>query len=275
MGFIMNASSLRLYEQVYLLSVQNHNGKPHDYSTLMRQQYAMAGAALMELMTNGHIRFDESQRCIPARETTPPDDLVLSAALERIRKAKKPHDAKYWVQMIHAYFLPYGKALRNLVEKGVIRLDRETKWKIFPIKRYSVERPEIKDDIVQRLEEAIRTTPHNAKTPNATNDDERTRDIILLGLVRSAGLIPYVFPARAATDKEALESDVETALRRKPTFNAADEALEEAEKRKERALEAIEISLEVIDNLTFALDAIADAVDASADAGGGDGGGDD
>ena len=260
--------SLALYEQIYLLSVQNHNGKPHDYTTLLRQHYAIAGASIMEMVSSGFLRLDEDQRCLPASDA-PPQDATLAAAFERIRKSKKPHNAKYWVQMIHAHVAPHGKALRNLVEKGVIRLDRGTKWKIFPVKRYRVERPDVKDAIVHRLEALLQTETTTAET----NHDERARDTILLGLVRSAELTRYVFPGRYAADAAKLDHDIAEVLRRKPVPNPTDEALEE-EEEKERAMEALEMSLDALETLAYALDAVADAVDASADAGGDGGGGD-
>ena len=248
-------TTLYLYEQLQLLSMRDEDGKPHNYNLSQRVGYALAGAALMDLVTGGYVAFDHNKNCVVQPQSCP--DAVLGAVQRRIAKPKKPKDAKYWVQVLYAYHTSSARLLGGLVAKGVIRLELRKKWKIFTLKRYPLIDFAAKQAIISRLEKVI----VSAEPPEYAV-------LILLSLVKSARLLPYIFPDWHKNNPTGLEEDVQTALKKQPYGNFTQEAIEDAERRAEM-LESLEAAL---DTLTIAMDAIADAVDASADAGGGDGG---
>ena len=252
-------TTLYLYEQLQLLSMRDEDGKPHNYNLSQRVGYALAGAALMDLILGAYVAFDNGKNCVVQPQSCP--DAVLGAVQRRIAKPKKPKDAKYWVQILYAYHTSSARLLGGLVTKGVIRLELRKKWKIFTLKRYPLIDFAAKQAVVSRLEKVIVST-----------EPPEYAALILLSLVKSARLLPYIFPERHKNDPTGLENDVQVALKKQPYGNFTEEAIKDAERREEM-LESLEVAL---DTLTIAMDAIADAVDASADAGGdgGDGGGD-
>lgn len=250
-------TTLYLYEQLQLLSMRDEDGKPHNYNLSQRVGYALAGAALMDLILGAYVAFDHDKNCVVQPQSCP--DAVLGAVQRRIAKPKKPKDAKYWVQILYAYHTSSARLLGGLIAKGVIRLELRKKWKIFTLKRYPLIDFAAKQAVVSRLEKVIVST-----------EPPEYAALILLSLVKSARLLPYVFPERNNSDPTGLENDVQAALKKQPYGNFTEEAIQDAERREEM-LESLEVAL---DTLTIAMDAIADAVDASADAGGDGGGGD-
>jgi hypothetical protein len=249
--------SLYLYEQLQLLSMRNEDGKPHNYNLIQRMGYALAGGALMDLLLGGYIGLDEKKNCIPKQQTAP--NVTLNACLQRIAKAKKPKDAKYWVQILYAYNTSSGQLLQSLIDKGIVRKELRKKWKFFTVKRFPIADIAVKQEVINRLENVL-----------GTDEPPEYATLVLLSLAKSARLIPYVFPERFHHNPTALDNDVQAALKKQPHGNFTDEAIEDAE-RRQQMLEAMEVSL---DALLIAVDVISDAVDSSADAGGDGGGGD-
>jgi hypothetical protein len=252
--------TLYLYEQLQLLSMRDEDGKPHDYNLTQRVGYALAGGALMDLLLGGYIGLDEKKNCIPKQHTAP--NVTLNSFLQRIAKAKKPKDAKYWVQILYTYNTTSGRLLQSLIDRGIVRKELRKQWKIFTVKRFPVTDIAAKQAIINRLENLL-----------GTEEPPEYETLVLLSLVKSARLIQYVFPERFRNNPTALDNDVRAALKKQPHGTFTDEAIEDAERRQE-IMEAMEVSL---DMLMVAVDVISDAVGSFGDAGGdggSDGGGD-
>ena len=120
--------------------MRDEDGKPHNVNLSQRLGYALAGALLMDLLLGGFIVLDKHKHCIVLQHTAP--DALLNAALQRITKAKKPKDAKYWVQIMYAYCTSSARMLDSLIAKGVIRRELRKQWKFF--QQFSVKTSECK-----------------------------------------------------------------------------------------------------------------------------------
>jgi hypothetical protein len=253
---------LYLYEQLQLLSMKDDTGLVYSYDAINQGIYTSGGAVLMDLLMQGGIAISDKNHCFSLPNRPSLNDEVLEKALSRIEKAKKTKDAKYWVQIFATYDTPYRKAIKHLIAKDVVRLDKQKTWGFFSKTRYPLQNVALKQGIITNLEAAL--------DPISPSDRET---LILLGLVKSAKLLPHVFPRHFRENPTELIAKVETALKKKPQDNFVEGALEDDQKRQEM-FEAIEMSL---NTLAFALDSVLDAVDSSiGDAGGdgGDGGGD-
>lgn len=253
---------LFLYEQLQLLSMKDDSGLVHSYDAVNQGVYASGGAVLMDLLMLGCITIGVNNLCTALPNRPTPTDEVLAKALSRIEKAKKPKDAKYWVLIFSTYDTPYRKAVKHLIAKEVVGLEKKKTWVFFTKTRYPLHNTALKQSLIKKLETAIE--------PESSPDIET---LTLLGLVKSAKLLPYIFPEHFRDNPNELTAKVEEALKKKPQDNFVEGALEDDRKRQEM-FEALEMSL---DALAIALDVIGDAVDSSiGDAGGdgGDGGGD-
>lgn len=254
---------LFLYEQLQLLSMRDEDGTLQNRNLVQRVIYALAGAVLMDLISGGFVVLDKEKKCI-AKQSKVLEDEALNAVLQRIARAKKPKMAKYWVWNIFAYSTSPEKLLKSLIAKGIVRQELRKEWIIFTMKRFPIKDIAAKQAIIGRLEQLIASTE-----PQQPMQEYGT--LVLLSLVKSARLLPYVFPERFAKNPDGLEADVEAALKKTPTYrNFTDEAIEDAYRRQE-VFENLGMALE---SLAFTVDAVSDAVDSSADAGGGDGGSD-
>lgn len=254
-------SRLYLYEQIHLLSMKDDDGQPHTYNHLNLYTYVVAGAILMDLFVNGYLLVDKKQMCIPLDAKGTPEDSVLASVWQRIRKAKKPKTAKYWVMILATYEAPTRKALMRLVEKGIVEKVVTKFLFVFRKTRYPLRNHAAKHDIVRRLEDAL--------APETSAD---TQTIMLLGLIKSAKLLSNIFHEQFRRDPAALNAAIEAALQKKPLSNIVDEALDE-DTRREHFADTLDISFDIFSMTSEMIDVLSDAVDSSiGDAGGGDGG---
>lgn len=256
MNVTVPQDQLFLYEKVKLLSMKDDTGLQLGYDMMNPAAYSIVGAVQMDLLLGGWIRFDADKKCIVNHEKEPPTDAVLQAALARIKKKKKPQKAKDIVLMLAVYEHPERAAIKNLIDKGMVRLEKTGGF--FSRKRYPLDNIKRKAEIISSLRNVLRSEEKAA--PLET--------LILFRLTHSAKILPYLFKVEYDHDLDALQRDIQKALAKVVIDDGVDAALQEQERREEM-FDALSTTLDV---LTISIDAITDAVDSTTDASGGDGG---
>ncbi|MCU0426254.1 MAG: GPP34 family phosphoprotein [Candidatus Kapabacteria bacterium] len=205
-------SPLALYEQVQLLSMKDDTGLVHNFDVLNATAYAVAGAVIMDLSLGGWLRFDNEGYCQIVPDKKAPDDAVLRAVLQRIAKSETLYAAKDWIPFIQLREHPERAAITSLIAKGVVRLER--KWGFFSKKRYPLKNVTLKKELLSSLTDALKSHSQPA-----------FRTIVLLGLVYSARLSPYIFPAQFRSNPDALYAAIKATLKKKPVDNGVEGAL--------------------------------------------------
>lgn len=112
---------LLLAEELLLLSLDDEKGSGQTWSSV---DGGLAGALLLELTEDGALRLDEDDKLAPGGAV--PADPLLVEALEAVRSADKPRDAKHWVSKLSGELKPLRRRLaERLVELGILGEDRK------------------------------------------------------------------------------------------------------------------------------------------------------
>jgi hypothetical protein len=86
------STDLLLAEELLLLSLDDEKGSDQTWSSIGG---GLAGALLLELTEAGALRLEGDDKLVPGASA--PADPLLAEALEAVRCADKPRDAKHWV----------------------------------------------------------------------------------------------------------------------------------------------------------------------------------
>lgn len=145
--------------------------------------YGLAGAALMDLMLAGRVGVDDGR--VVVGDATPTGDPVLDEVLATIAAAEEPQPPQEWVRRF-----PHlrERLLDRLVERGVLRRERDKVLLVFPRTRYPAStgaEPAVETETRQQLQSAV-------DGPGPVEP----RIAALCALVRAAGLEGVVFPGR-------------------------------------------------------------------------------
>jgi len=80
--------------------------------------------------------------------STPTGNDILDEALFKIKQAKKERDAEYWVTSLSTGIKKLKERLLDqLVQTGILRKKERRILRIFPVTRYTLQRPEVEEEI--------------------------------------------------------------------------------------------------------------------------------
>ncbi|GAA3392027.1 GOLPH3/VPS74 family protein [Cryptosporangium minutisporangium] len=177
---------LPLPDELLLLGYDDAAGKPLISATTL--DLGLAGAVLVELALAGRIEVDDKK--VRVIDSTPVDDPIVEAALDRIRAATKPRDPWSWLTTLSKGLRE--KVLDRLVETGVVEREESKVLGLFRVVRYPALNPAPETAAHGRLDAAVR------------HDDLSGRHTVALAsLVRAVDLGPKLFPDLPAKEVKA------------------------------------------------------------------------
>jgi NAD(P)H-hydrate repair Nnr-like enzyme with NAD(P)H-hydrate dehydratase domain len=183
----MQAMTITLGERIMLLSLDDESGLPRE---AMRAEYAMAGAALMELALAGRLGLGGDT--IEVLDRTPVRVTAVDPVLALIADDKKSLKADHWLYVLRS---PAEKAARQgLLEKDLVREERKKVLRLFTTRRY----PEADGGPERELRRRL-----TAVVVEGAEPDERL--IALLALLHGSGLHKLALPETAAVTKRLEE----------------------------------------------------------------------
>ena len=185
----MTAPKIHLHEEVLLIALRDREG-----TIEIGSQYAtaMAGATLAELLLTGRIAFEDKRQLVSLEKDEPFGDPILDDALDRIASARRRASLQTWVSRLTNLKKLKERTARELVRKGVLRVDEDKvlglfKRTIYPERDSSAERA-----AVERMRRAIFTAQRDV--------DPRT--VVLISLAQATGLLKGVFDKKKLRDRK-------------------------------------------------------------------------
>lgn len=177
------STPLFLYEEIMLLMLRNEKGTV----ATGFPEYAVAGAALAELLLDGRISIDRTRKpLVDVQNTNPTGDPILDECLERLGKAKRRASLNTWVTRLAGIKDLWHKVARQLCRRGILRADEDAVLFFFTRKTYPEIDPEPEQEILERVRRAIFTDQHPI--------DART--VVLISLADGADLLRENFGAK-------------------------------------------------------------------------------
>jgi len=182
--------ALTLYEEILLLALDDRKGTTGIGGS---QRTAMAGAILAELLLAGAVTVGEDKKKLvdPVAGATL-DDPILADCLALVREAKRRRRARDWVMKFANLGRLQDRAARGLVQKGVLREDKDKVLGIFPRVIFPEKDPGPEQDLRKRL--------HHAVFTSSPNVDERT--VVVAVLAHATGLLNRVFDKKRLKERK-------------------------------------------------------------------------
>lgn len=177
------STAATLSEQIVLLSLDDETGRPVGRAG-MAPDFALAGAALMDLALAGRIDTDRNQ--VMVLDTTPTGDRALDGALAAIAAPGAPTDARGLILLLARDAGSVREALlARLVAAGLLRQHEGRVFLLFTDRRFPKAPGRVEaTDARARLRDLL-----------LREDLPEPQDALLLGLARAAGLLPLFFTA--------------------------------------------------------------------------------
>jgi hypothetical protein len=203
---------LYLHEEVMLLALKDEEGT---IASGTSYQYALAGAALAELLLSERIAVEERKKKKYAvlKDSTPLGDPVIDECLEKVVNAKNKQQLQTWVSRFSGLKDLKNRVARRLVERGILRADEDKVLLLFTRKLYPEVNPEPERKMIERLREAVFT--------EAEDIDPRT--VVLVSLADSTGLLKVIFDKK---ELKARKKRIEQVVNGDVSGKATKEAIE-------------------------------------------------
>lgn len=182
-------NQLFLYEEIMLLALKDEEGT---IASGTNYQYALAGSVLAELLLEEKISVEEQKKKKYAvlKDSTPLGDPVIDECLNKVLQAKKKQQLQTWVSRFSGLKNLKHRTARKLVERGILRADKDKVLLLFTRKIYPEVDPEPERRMIERMRKALFTE----------QQDIDPRTVVLVSLADSTGLLKVVF------DKKELKS---------------------------------------------------------------------
>ncbi|PHK96247.1 hypothetical protein CR162_02590 [Pseudoroseomonas rhizosphaerae] len=201
---------LTMPEEILLLMLDDESGRLTDRAA-PSGDHALAGAILAELVLEERIGVEPGR--ITVRDPAPTGDAVLDEVLARISAEPETQGGRRWIETLAREADRYRDHYFNrLVERGILRAEEGRFLWIFPERRYPVVSDKEEREVKARLMGVI-----------FEDGVPETRDALLIGLTRAAGLFPMLLaPAEleraqpridAVTEMETLNRSLSAAVR--------------------------------------------------------------
>jgi Golgi phosphoprotein 3 len=204
------SKQLFLHEEIMLLALKDESGT---IASGTSYQFALAGAALAELLLNKRIQVETVKKKKYAQlvDTAPLGDPVLDECLGKVVDAKKRQQLQTWVSRFSGLKNLKNRVAQSLVRRGILRADEDKVLLLFTRKIFPEVNPEPERKLIKRLREAIFSDKENI--------DPRT--VVLLSIAKSADLLKVVFDKKALKDRKGrIEQVVNGELSGKATKEA-------------------------------------------------------
>jgi len=200
-------ADLLLAEELLLVALEDETGRDRAEWSL---DAALAGALLLDLAAAGAVR-EEGKALVPD-PAAGPGHPVLAAALDALRAADRPRDAKHWVGRLPRALKPLKERVAELlVERGVLSDERRKVLGLFPSRRFVEADPAPEREVRERLHAAL---VHGA--------EPEPRTAMLVALLEPTGLVERVVPgehrreakrrAKAIADRGVVGGAVDDAI---------------------------------------------------------------
>ena len=168
-------------EEFLLLTLDDESGKI-SFSGASSFPFGMVGSLVLELVFLGRITLkDKHVRVINTSHTGDP---LLDDVLKRMGDLNRDLRLRSWIIQLSVVFRNiYSKGLLSrLTDQGMLIREEKPRLKIFHSMRHPLVRPELKNELLQRLQGII-----------LDKQEATTRDTALLCLVHDCGLIGSLF----------------------------------------------------------------------------------
>ena len=182
-------NQLFLYEEIMLLALKDEEGT---IASGTNYQYALAGSVLAELLLEEKISVEEQKKKKYAvlKDSTPLGDPVIDECLNKVLQAKKKQQLQTWISRFSGLKNLKHRTARKLVERGILRADKDKVLLLFTRKIYPEVDPEPERRMIERMRKALFTE----------QQDIDPRTVVLISLADTTGLLKVVF------DKKELKS---------------------------------------------------------------------
>jgi golgi phosphoprotein 3 len=204
---------LHLYEEVMLLALKDHEGKP-DFGSMY--QYAIGGALLAELLDSNRVRLTGEKHHVSIVDTTPLGDNLLDECLELIHMSRKQKKTTDWVSGFASVKDLRHKTVAGLCNRGTLRQEERKVLLLFSRKLYPQLDPGPERKVVERLREAIFTQGANVEP----------RTVLLVALAGASDLLKMVFDKK---ELKAARPRIEHLVDSSPIGKATRKAVEAAQ----------------------------------------------
>ncbi len=169
-------------EEILLLSHDETRERFLDVSELLINT-ALAGAVLMDLAMRDRIDTDLERLSVIDR--TPTGEPLLDDVLADLADGSGGPSTADWLETLrHRGPELYGAALDRLVERGILRVENSRVLWAFETRRYPIVDAHEQQEVKLRIGELLRS-----------DEIPDPRDIMIIALADSCGLLERVFPA--------------------------------------------------------------------------------
>jgi hypothetical protein len=172
---------LTLFEELFLLSIDDENGSPLP-SITDNLGFGLSGSLIAELALRGKASVGETHR-LELVDSAPTGDKILDEALEQIQSSNQPRKVTYWIK----HFSDEPKKLRkSLVERletnEVVKQEENRLSWVIPYADSQDSNAPAKFVIKSRLRQSV-----------LVDEDLDVHDLALLGLVKACSLLNLIF----------------------------------------------------------------------------------
>ncbi len=175
---------LSFAEEILLLMLDDEDGSfvPVRESAV---EYALAGAALMDLAFANRIDTDPDRLVLLDRQPT--GHAIHDRVLDRIARSSEIKDTKSWLEMIarHDSTDIRDQALASLIEKKILEAQEEKFLWVFRARRY----PTIDGRTQREVKRRITDVLLSEEVPDP-------RDVAIIGLAEACDILREVFAGR-------------------------------------------------------------------------------
>jgi hypothetical protein len=170
---------LTMLEEVVLLAVDERNGclrSTREFGTA----YALVGAVFFDLALAGKIDTDTEE--IRIVDTSPTGNPILDRTLAQMARRPELKTVREWIEeMFHQRHDLDSEALQSLIDQKILRHEVSKLLWIIDVERFPIVNNRQLQHVKVRLAEAI-----------LSDNIPDTRDIILVSIAESCGLLGYV-----------------------------------------------------------------------------------
>jgi hypothetical protein len=172
---------LTLFEELFLLSIDDENGSPLP-SITDNLGFGLSGSLIAELALRGKASVGETHR-LELVDSAPTGDKILDEVLEQIQSSNQPRKVTYWIK----HFSDEPKKLRkSLVERletnEVVKQEENRLSWVIPYADSQDSNAPAKFVIKSRLRQSV-----------LVDEDLDVHDLALLGLVKACSLLNLIF----------------------------------------------------------------------------------
>jgi hypothetical protein len=200
---------LTMPEELLLLMLDDETGRLTDRAA-PAGDYALVGAMLAELALEERIDIDAPR--LRVKNPAPTGDAVLDGVLARIQAEPEPQDSRWWVETLATSADDYRDTyFERLVQKGILKVEEGRFLWLFSERRYPVISDKEEREVKARLMAVI-----------FEDGQPDTRDALLIGLSRAAGLFPLIL---APAELERAQPRIEAVSRHEALNRTVSEAV--------------------------------------------------